>query len=357
MGNFELIDVYHSDKWNKYLGKLLKEQKDIYYTPEYYSLYENNNDGKAFCFVYTDGDNIALYPYLRNSISDLGYDLNKEYYDIQGAYGYNGVISNNYTFEFRAAFYSTFNKYCKETNIIAEFTRFHPILKNHIFSNGFITTVKDRNTVILHLEKAYNEIWMNEYSSKNRNMIRKAHNMKYQVKIWERPSSKNISNFIELYHNTMRRINAEKYYYFNKKYFTDILNNFNSNSILFEVVNYKNEIECAIILLEFGVYTQYHLSCRKADSDNSVNNFILDEAIKYSMSRGMKYFHLGGGTTSNQDDPLYKFKSNFSKTYGEFFIGKKIHNPQIYNSILQQWLLKNLEDNERLLRYRKLYNE
>ena len=174
MSNYEIFSLTDSDKWNKYLQKLPKEKQDIYFTPEYYSLYENNNDGKAYCFVYNEGDKIALYPFLRNSILDLGYDLDKEYYDIQGAYGYNGVQSNNYSLEFRSAFHSVFDKFCKENNIIAEFTRFHPILENHKFSEGFLTVIKNRNTVFLDLSKSYDEIWTIGYSSKNRNMIRKA---------------------------------------------------------------------------------------------------------------------------------------------------------------------------------------
>src|ERR1035437_11162312 len=157
MNNYEIFSLTDSDKWNKYLKMLPRGMQDIYFTPEYYSLYENNNDGKAFCFVYNEGNNIALYPFLRNSILDLGYDLDKEYYDIQGVYGYNGVLSNNHSFEFRTGFYSAFNKFCEENNIIAEFTRFHPILKNQKFSEGFLTVIKDRNTVFLDLSKSYDE--------------------------------------------------------------------------------------------------------------------------------------------------------------------------------------------------------
>jgi hypothetical protein len=45
----------------------------------------------AKCFVYQKGSNITLYPFLINSVNALGYNLDKEYFDIQGAYGYNGV--------------------------------------------------------------------------------------------------------------------------------------------------------------------------------------------------------------------------------------------------------------------------
>lgn len=59
---FEIIDLKDSDSWKSLLAKLPLEPQDIYYTPEYYSLYENYGDGKARCFVYEKDWDIALHP-------------------------------------------------------------------------------------------------------------------------------------------------------------------------------------------------------------------------------------------------------------------------------------------------------
>jgi len=63
----------------------------------------------------------------------------------------------------------------------------------------------------------------------------------------------------------------------------------------------------------------------------------LDFATKYAKARGCKFFHLGGGNTSSEKDSLFIFKSNFSNNLMDFFIGKKIHNQQIYDKILGLW--------------------
>ncbi len=42
------------------------------------------------CFVFEKEENIVLQP-----LTPLGYRLDKEYYDIHGAYGYNGLISSS----------------------------------------------------------------------------------------------------------------------------------------------------------------------------------------------------------------------------------------------------------------------
>lgn len=74
-------------EWNNLLDRIPSDRKDFYFTPEYYSLYQSYGDGEARCFVFEKDGEMGLYPFLKNPITPLGYNLEKEYYDIQGAYG------------------------------------------------------------------------------------------------------------------------------------------------------------------------------------------------------------------------------------------------------------------------------
>ena len=85
--SYKILTLGEKEEWAKSLEKLPIDQQDIYYTPEYYALYEKNGDGQAICFVFEKDKDIALYPFLINSVNDLGYELDDEYFDIQGAYG------------------------------------------------------------------------------------------------------------------------------------------------------------------------------------------------------------------------------------------------------------------------------
>ena len=66
MGTFRLLNLSDADLWKSYLYQLPKKQRDIYFTPEYYGLYENLGDGEAMCFVFIDENHFALYPFLLN---------------------------------------------------------------------------------------------------------------------------------------------------------------------------------------------------------------------------------------------------------------------------------------------------
>jgi len=351
-----IITVKDKEQWQHFFNSIDSAHKDIYYTSGYYELYERLGDGKAHCAVFESGNDIILYPFLLNSVNSLGYSLDSEYYDIQGVYGYNGIITNNDHPEFIKKFNKHFTDYCINNNIIAEFTRFNPLLSNSVYSHNQLMVIEDRKTVVIDLSFKYEELWDNSYSSKNRNMIRKAKKLNYSTNVLTSPGMKEIDSFIEVYNNSMKRVNAEKYFFFQSSYFHDIFNLLKNNVFLINVLDQKSEVCCAGIFFQCEKYFHYHLSGRSENADNSANNFLIDRAIDFAMKNGAAFFHLGGGRSSMLNDSLLKFKTDFSKQLLSFSIGKKIHNPPIYSQVISQWEKKypeKVEAHEKiLLKYR-----
>jgi len=353
MDSYEIIDLSGAPKWNDYFKKLPIDQQDTYYTPEYYKLYEELGDGKARCFIYRKDRSIAIYPFLINSVNELGYDLDKEYYDIQGAYGYNGVVTNNYSDSFSLGFHESFKQYCIDFNIIAEFTRFHPLLNNKSFSESYIEVIFDRKTMYVDLNNEFVEIFRN-FQTTTRKQIRRAQN-RYNIDVkYITKDESALNTFVDIYSETMKRINSAPYLYFNKTYFKTLFEN--PNNYCF-IAYYKNKPIAAIVTLYSNNYIHGHLG-------GALTNYLFmapysllySEIIKFGIWKGCRYFHAGGGNTSHSDDSLLNFKANFSKDRGDFYIGKKIHNEKIYNYVINKWENKFQEKiiNKRnmLLRYR-----
>lgn len=349
------LDLDDSATWTNYLNRISNIPKDIYYTPEYYKLYEELGDGKALCFVFEYENDIAIYPFLINSVNNIGYQLDHEYYDIQGAYGYNGFLTSNTDDKFLARFESAFTQYCNEKRIIAEFTRFHPLLGNQLYSKE-LNVINDRETVFLDLSQTWDYIWTNEFSSKNRNMIRKAEKIGYKCEIISKPDRAAIDEFIMIYHRSMKLVNANNYYFFNHQYFHNTFKYLCDSSFLFNIKNEMGDTVCSSIFFKFGDYFHYHLSGRSEQADNAVNNFLLSEAIKYAKTLAIKFIHLGGGRTNSEEDSLLKFKKSFSKSSSLFSIGKRIHDGIIYSKVEQDWISRyplEVEKNRNfLLKYR-----
>lgn len=351
-----ILSLNDAKTWNNYLQRFPLDQQDIYFTPEYYKLYEHNEEETAFCFVFEKDEHLALFPFIKKEINSLGYDLDRKYYDIKGAYGYNGILSNTTDKKILLEFHNVFTEYCIENNIIASFIRFHPILKNETLSSSKDTLIKDRDVVAIDLTKDYSLIWNSAYSAKSRNMIRKANKLGHKIQILSNPSIKDIDNFIEVYHSSMDAVNAEKFYYFNRSYFINTFNYLNKYSYLFNVLNEEGAVICSSIFYHFGNYFHYHLSGRNHLADNSVNNFLIDRAVDFAKKNGAKFLHLGGGRTSSEDDTLFLFKKSFSKQLLPFYYEKKIYNNTVYKEIVNQWGGKFPEKIEKynrfLLKYR-----
>lgn len=353
MVNMEKVLLLNeASAWMNLIDAISFGMQDVYYTPAYYSLYQNYGDGEAQCFAFEKEGNVAVYPFLKNPITPLGYDLDKEYYDIQGAYGYNGLIASTNDAKFIAEFWAAFDAWCQENDIIAEFMRFHPLLNNQRLASPKMKTFFSRHTVALDLGLSLDEIWTQQFRSKNRNMIRKAE--KEGVTIVE---SADYEIFRKLYDGTMTNLNAENYYFFPQSYYDEYKVSFKDNSILYFAMLDGKVIAGSMFMFSED-YAHYHLSARDREySKYAANNLILWHGIQKAKERGCKWFHFGGGTTGDETDSLLLFKQNFSKTKTEFWIGKRVHNQAVYDCIVEQWKTKHPESYEhnqvRLLGYRE----
>ncbi len=349
--SFKILTLNDSEEWNSQLAKLPPEQQDIYYTPEYYSLYENYGDGKAMCFVFEKDGNIALYAFLINSVNSLGYDLDKEYYDIQGAYGYNGVVSSSYEPNFIKEFYSEFNSFCSQKNIIAEFSRFHPLIKNHLFSINYSNLIFDRNTIYVDLYNSYEELYAN-YQRTTRKQIRRAKE-KYNITT-QRLGQEFTTELYKLYKEAMQNVNAIDYLFFDEEYFKNLLELKNCDCF---VAIMDGKVISAITTLKYNKYLHGHLGGTLHNYQKlSPFSLLYDEIIKYGKEQGCDYIHVGGGATPKEDDPVLQYKKHFSDKMGEFHIGKKVHNSDVYNKVVSLWENKYPEKAEKyknhLLKYR-----
>lgn len=352
--SYKVFSTGEPAEWKRYLSLLSEDIQDVYYTPEYYRLYEDFGDGKARCFVYQSGGETAIYPFLLNSVNELGFELDRRYFDIQGAYGYNGVISSSIDSEFSEEFHSAFYEYCCEQNIIAGFTRFHPVLGNHLFSEAHMQIVFDRKTIYLNLENNSLDDIFKGFQNTTKKQIKKAINRyNIDVKVFNAQFD-DYELIYDIYKESMQFLNADQYLFFNCEYFISLLKNVEHK--LFVCYYDGTPVAMAIVLRGKRILHGHLVGVRLAFRQFSVYGLIYYYIIKYGIENNYRTFHVGGGTSGDPEDSLLKFKTNFSKTTFDFFIGKKIYNDSVYDNVVQQWLKKYPEKNEKysklLLKYR-----
>lgn len=322
------VIILHTEdeKWDYYVRLLPLELQDIYYFRKYHQLYEKKGY-MAELFVYIEGEDIGIYPYMKTEVNRPY--LEKRYYDIETVYGYGGPLANNKTEGFIRRFEKEFDEYCETNDIVAEFVRFHPVIKNeHLFNE--INVIHNRKTVLLDVSKEVDDIWMNQVSTQNRNIIRKCYKNGLCVE-----QSTDYDEFKKIYEETMNKVGADDFYYFDTNYYKKMSV---SSDFYLLGVKYDNKYIAMGIFMQCGEYFHYHLAgSRKEYLKLSPNNLLLWEAIKYANKNGSHYMHFGGGLTDSEEDSLFRFKSKYSKESLDFYIGKKIIKKDIYDLLIDEW--------------------
>lgn len=336
--------------WDHLLDSFPDAKKDIYYSKKYVELYETQAN-KPLCAVCSDDDNIMLFPFLRGEICG--------HYDFETAYGYGGPVSNTDDSTWnREAFWGIYD-YLKTQNYICGFTRLHPLLENEMLipdeSIGRnIKKIYDRQTISIDTSQSEEEIWSTQISSKNRNMIRKAekNGLEYRTEY----DFESYDEFIELYQSTMARLSADEFYFFDRTYFEKLKASLSGNSFL-GTVRKDGKLICAAIFFYSKNYGHYHLEGSDRNySSLGANNLLLWKVACEFHKLGVKSFHLGGGTSSSEDDSLYKFKKAFSNNEKKFYIVKEIFDSPAYDTVVKDWENCNPDKVEKyshfLLKYR-----
>ncbi|WP_203332321.1 GNAT family N-acetyltransferase [Planococcus beigongshangi] len=309
--------------------------KDIYFEKEYGQLYEDVENGTCEVFEFKHELGKVRHLFIKRSIP---HTLSSEIlYDLTTPYGYGGPL----VLEFKEgkkdelihSFYEAFKQYCEANKIISEFIRFHPLLKNEKDFKNYYDIIFKRNTLLTVLSDT-EDVFLREYSASCRRDIRLALKAGVEFKVILEPDD--LEKFKELYYSTMKRVDAETIYFFSDKYFSECLKHFKKNIILIEVI-YKGQTIGMSLNFIYKNLLHVHLTGTLQEFHHLAPAYVLQYALaSWGKENGVYGIHLGGGKTGEKDDKLFLFKKKFAKNKEyDFFIGKKIWNPQLYQKLCE----------------------
>jgi hypothetical protein len=303
--------------------------------PEYGKLFENPDHGKSTSFYYTSNLGSVYFSFILRAIKIN--DVPTGYFDIISPYGYGGPVILECPSNDKIALISDFDRefsiYCRENNIVSEFVRFHPLLNNVAYCKNIYDVELNRNTIAIDL--TLDDLFMESFSSKCRNMIRKAE--KNGVSVSFDFEGQTVSDFYRLYTRTMQKNNASGYYFFTEEYFNETLHALHGKIFILNAL-FESEIVSAAMFMYYQKFMHYHFSATDPEHYKlSCNNLILSEAAYWGQKNQKEIFHLGGGFTTAADDPLFFFKKSFTKNgICDFWIGRRIHQQNIYQEFVKQ---------------------
>lgn len=312
--------------------KLISEWNlDVYYQPEFLAIDAKIQGGKYEVFVVTTSESIFVYPYIKFPFYEASHN---DRFDIGSPYGYAGpYFTDNLILNLGE---KQFLKYISK-GCVSEFVRYH-----YAYSGTFrfitnIENTNNRSIVILNLKQPWEKIWKEEFSSKNRNLSRKLEKQGYNYVVTNEKES--LDEFIQMYYSTMKNVSADKFYYFTEEIINELFSTLKDSIFLAKIEKDSITYASALFFIS-GDTATYYLSARNISKGKiPATNYLLTCTAKYLHNKGYKILNLGGGTSPDKDDSLLKFKLNFSTETMSFYIGKRIHDLEAYNEIVQNWII------------------
>jgi serine/alanine adding enzyme len=342
------MEIETGSRWNHHLEQFPPEHRDVYFSEEYVRLYETEED-VVESFFCREGEKVLLFPYLRRRIALAGADC----YDLETAYGYGGPIANTTDGRFIPRALAAMEEHFRESRVIAGLVRFHPLIGNHRLFADSPSVSFDRTTVAIDLTQDREDIWKEQVHPKQRNSIRKA--QKSGLSFQADRDLRYMDVFAEIYRKTMGRLGSDSFYLFSPKYFQETKKL--GDKVFLGLILASGEIVACALFMECGVYGHYHLAGSLEEfKQHNPSSLLVFETALYLKDRGIRLFHLGGGTDRSEQNTLFQFKERFSKLRYPFYVGKFVYERKVYDEVCRAWESAFPEKRERygayVLKYR-----
>ena len=302
MKKFLILNI-NDPGWSEIISS--SYEYDFYHTQSYSALEYPN---ELILLVAFEGEDFIALPLIIRKIART------VFYDCTSVYGYCGPVSNK-PFEFLSGdhiryFQDELLKYFKARHVVSVFSRLHPLINNQsgIFENfGIIREINSTVAIDLQMPE---EQQLKNYRESHRRNIKKSLKEGYSVS--EASTQEEIESFVEIYLESMKRLNTDSSYLFGKSYFNKLLNNSEFDTRL--LLAKKNDV-----ITGGGVFTitnkimQYHLGAvGNYFIEDSPLKIVIDQARRIGNELKLDYLHLGGGFSGKSNDSLFYFKSGFS---------------------------------------------
>lgn len=251
-------------------------------------------------------------------------------FDATSCYGYGGPIASS-SFD-SDVFAQLLDRWAHQSGVVATFLRMHPVLKNHIFAPANAQVTKLGSTVLWDTSSGRD--LMAEMHSHHRRAVRKSERAGITCRVTVDPAD--LSGFRAMYDHTMRRQQAEPFYFFRDDYWESLLVEGGGGNIVTIEALLDSEPIAALLCVAHGEYLHYHLGA-SLDAARSVgaSNACFLAGAQWAQEQGMSGFHLGGGVGGGSDSPLFTFKHRYDPTSEPraFHIAKIVHDIDRYREL------------------------
>lgn len=251
-------------------------------------------------------------------------------FDIDPFIGYAGpVLSAGATAEFRERALRAYSQWCREQDIVAEITRFSPVLHNDaVFADsGQLVVFQAKELVVssCHDDEAAQ---LAAFASKCRSSVRRGMRDCTTRRL---DKATEWDNFVAFYYASLDRIGADRRWYYSPEFFACA-----RQSAVFQAhgVFQGEALASAALLIEQPRAGYYFLAASSEPAVQGANEFLIYSLCRHLARQGTAHLILGGGNTAQEDDPLLRFKRKFAPDLTPLVLGKMVHQPAAFAQLV-----------------------
>lgn len=334
-------------EWSACLERFPADRCDVYYHPAYCSTWLEWEQGTAVALHASIEGIDFLYCFLMKELPVV-FDSHWRY-DAQSFYGYGGIVSSAPPTPAQLErFNDAIDRWMCDYGIVAEFVRHHPLLHATPAVARRADYVRVRTNVYARLQR---KVFLDAATRRN---VTKA--QRSGVRIEQLDATAGAAIFSALYQQTAARLRMESFYHFPRRYFD--CNAQRLADYAFYRIAYLDDCPIAgQMILRWGTTLTYHLGA----SDEQYwycrpNDLLFATLLEEAAAGGYATVNLGGGTTTDPQDSLYRYKSKFGNEHMPVFVGWRVHHRPTYEQLCSQWEQHNPDRAKRyrgyFLRYR-----
>ncbi len=339
----QILTTSQSIEWIKVLENC--PRYDFYHLPQYHVLAEDEGNAKAFLFHFREDEYTIAVPLLIRPLNELpGIRIGTtEWRDATSIYGYAGPVTshNDIPEPVIQNFQASLRSLLENMGVVTVFTRLHPLLPQlaTLAGLGECTTLSRTVSIDLSLPPEAQRAGFRSSVKSGLNKLRRS-----GVTCILDTACLHLDAFIDVYYETMRRVDAPASYFFTRAYFYKLAATLGERFHLF-VCLHDGKVVSGGIFIECRGIVQYHLG---GTLDSALElapmKLVMDEVRLWGTDKGFGFLHLGGGATTRANDPLMYFKLGFSKQTHDFSVWRWVLNAGTYESLcadVSSWNEKN----------------
>lgn len=320
----EAIPVSEPERWMGVLAEL--GNYDFYHTAWYHQLSQDNDEGEAWLFVARSNEGSLAIPLLLRSLP-----VEPDVIDATSVYGYPGPLLSEARSEAAVSrlWRSLVSEEWNPRGVVSVMSRMNSLLYDDTdvpADLADLLTLGD--TISIDLSLPDKEQW-ERYRKVHKKHIMRLREQGAEVFFEKTGEAKEA--FVASYEQTMRRVGASDYYFFDESYLTRLIE---SDAMHLCVARLSGEIMSTGLFSLCGNISQYHLS-GTFDDYLSLAPFklVLDEARCWAMRAGARCLHLGGGV-GTANDSLFWFKSGFGTQRHPYRVMRLVLDEERYEELV-----------------------